>query len=184
MNGTNNSNIDEDNHLNCSKFICKKGYRATRLEDIAKEIGVTKPALYYYVKNKHQILLLIFDEIMEIYMSSAIEIVKKDLDPNIKLRLLIESHARDILDNQAFTTIYFHELSELSEKEALDLKIKVQNYESIFESVYQDGVNRGLFRDLDSQIVIKAIFGTVNGLYTLSESKMWVLLRKRLLIFI
>jgi len=45
------------------------GYESTRLDDIAQALNVTKPTLYYYVKNKEDILVEIqqtgFDEIME-----------------------------------------------------------------------------------------------------------------------
>lgn len=45
------------------------GYERTRLNDIAHALNVTKPTLYYYVKNKEDILVEIqqtgFDDIME-----------------------------------------------------------------------------------------------------------------------
>ena len=34
-----------------------RGYYNTSLEDVAKQLGVTKAALYYYVKGKEEILL-------------------------------------------------------------------------------------------------------------------------------
>jgi len=47
----------------------ERGYERTRLEDIARSLNVTKPTLYYYVKNKEDILVEIqqtgFEEIME-----------------------------------------------------------------------------------------------------------------------
>jgi AcrR family transcriptional regulator len=46
----------------------ERGYERTRLSDIAHALNVTKPTLYYYVKNKEDILVEIqqsgFDEIM------------------------------------------------------------------------------------------------------------------------
>lgn len=157
--------------LIASDLFARKGYRATRLDDIAQEMGMTKPALYYYFKNKHQILLSIFNEIMNIYTGSAMNImIKEDLDPTTKFRFLIEKHAEAILNNQAYTTIFFHEQSELNEDERIEFRGRVRHYEKAFETVYRDGVNKGVFKDLNPKIVIKAIFGTINGLYTLSET--------------
>ena len=42
------------------KHFSKKGYENTALEDIAKEIGITKPAIYYHFKNKKSLYNKIF----------------------------------------------------------------------------------------------------------------------------
>jgi len=38
----------------------KKGYEKTSLDDVAKDLGITKPALYYHFKNKNTIYNEIF----------------------------------------------------------------------------------------------------------------------------
>jgi AcrR family transcriptional regulator len=38
------------------KIFTKKGYHTTTMEDIAKEVGVSKGALYQYYKNKKELL--------------------------------------------------------------------------------------------------------------------------------
>ncbi|MCW3003144.1 MAG: regulatory protein TetR, partial [Conexibacter sp.] len=40
------------------------GYRATNLEHVARRLGVTRQALYYYFPKKHDILLALFDRVM------------------------------------------------------------------------------------------------------------------------
>src|ERR1700749_2472714 len=39
-----------------ARAFSARGFYNTSLDDIAEELGVTKPALYYYVKNKEEIL--------------------------------------------------------------------------------------------------------------------------------
>lgn len=39
-----------------ARIFNEKGYHATSLDEVAEEIGVTKTALYYYFKNKEQLL--------------------------------------------------------------------------------------------------------------------------------
>ncbi|MEW9673366.1 TetR family transcriptional regulator [Ammoniphilus sp. 3BR4] len=151
--------------LTASGIFAKKGYRASTLEDVANELGVTKPALYYYVKNKHQILWSIFEEILDIYLRSAMAILEKDLDPKEKLHRLIESHAHAVLDNRYLTTIFVHERAELTDEELKLLKTKIRAYELIFVEVYREGIKRGVFIDLNPFPVIKGIFGMINGLY-------------------
>lgn len=47
-------------------LFLEKGYEKTSLNDIAREVGITKPAIYHHFKNKaqlfHQVLTLFFEE--------------------------------------------------------------------------------------------------------------------------
>ena len=40
-----------------AQLFNERGFHATSLDDIATRLKVTKPTLYYYVKNKDEILL-------------------------------------------------------------------------------------------------------------------------------
>ena len=42
---------------NAAKAFMERGYYKTSLDDIAKMQNVTKPTLYYYIKNKEDILV-------------------------------------------------------------------------------------------------------------------------------
>ncbi|HEX7400717.1 MAG TPA: TetR/AcrR family transcriptional regulator [candidate division Zixibacteria bacterium] len=48
------------------RLFLEKGYERTSLNDIAQEVGITKPAIYHHFKNKdqlfHQVLTLFFEE--------------------------------------------------------------------------------------------------------------------------
>jgi len=43
-------------------IFAKKGYENTSLEEIAKEVNITKPAIYYHFKNKSELYNQIFIE--------------------------------------------------------------------------------------------------------------------------
>jgi AcrR family transcriptional regulator len=44
------------------ELFTKKGYDATSLREIADELGIQKPSLYYHFKGKEDILRALFDE--------------------------------------------------------------------------------------------------------------------------
>ncbi|MEO1928034.1 MAG: TetR/AcrR family transcriptional regulator [Nautiliaceae bacterium] len=44
------------------EIFAKKGYENTNLEEIAKEVGITKPAIYYHFKSKKELYNYIFKE--------------------------------------------------------------------------------------------------------------------------
>lgn len=51
--------IDTMYHL-----IAQKGYDKTSIGLVCSEIGISKPAVYYYFKSKEEILVAIFDEVI------------------------------------------------------------------------------------------------------------------------
>lgn len=142
-----------------------KGYRATTLDELASEFGVTKPALYYYVRNKHEILWLVFQHIMGVYINQAREIARTQAEPTVKLRRLITAHATAVLQNRSYTRIFFRDQSELSPKERRALKDQLKEYEKIFEDAYRQGVAVGAFRELEVHAVINGVLGMCNWLY-------------------
>lgn len=40
-----------------SDLFNKKGFHATSLDEVADRIGISKPSIYYYYKNKSELLL-------------------------------------------------------------------------------------------------------------------------------
>jgi AcrR family transcriptional regulator len=147
-----------------AKIFASKGYRSTRLDDIARELNVSKPALYYYIDSKYQILLLIFEKIMDNYIQNANEIIKMNLASEDKFKGLVRKHALAVVENQELSKIFFHERAQLRLTERKVLNRKVRVYEAIFEQAYL--VGRGTsFKNLNVQIVIKGIFGMINSLF-------------------
>src|ERR1700749_2664679 len=43
----------------------EKGYRATSMNDLARAAGLSKPGLYHYVTSKEQLLVLLYQTVME-----------------------------------------------------------------------------------------------------------------------
>ena len=39
-----------------AKFFYTKGYHATSIEDVARDVGMLKGSLYYYIKSKEDLL--------------------------------------------------------------------------------------------------------------------------------
>lgn len=163
-----NNSVGLSNELilnEASKLFAANGYRASSLNDIARNLNVTKPALYYRFKNKHEILNSIFNIIMEIYLKSALEIEKLDIPANEKLDRLIDAHAIAVLNNRDYSTIFFKEANELNEDALQKLKKDMKRYEKIFEKVIEEGIANKKIKDLNSRALVMALFGMTNWLY-------------------
>src|SRR5579862_8375287 len=76
-----------------AELFARDGFGATSLDDIATVLGVTKGAFYYHVKNKEEILRLIYVMVLTASEEPLRKIVEADLAPAEKLRRAVEHHA-------------------------------------------------------------------------------------------
>jgi len=70
-----------------------KGYTQTGMEEIAKEVGITKPAVYYYFESKEKLLMAILDNIHDLQIRIMTGLIKK----NLALPDLIEETIREVI---------------------------------------------------------------------------------------
>ena len=83
------------------KVFSEKGFAATRLEDIAKEAGVTRGAIYWHFNNKLNLFCELFVTSIEILFADAHEILLSDLAPDEKIcKLLIQIPTNLIEDKE------------------------------------------------------------------------------------
>jgi TetR/AcrR family transcriptional regulator, cholesterol catabolism regulator len=57
--------IQEEILIAAARLIASRGFRAVTVDDISAEMGFTKSIVYYYMKNKNEILWRIFEKIDE-----------------------------------------------------------------------------------------------------------------------
>ncbi len=80
----------------CRKFIeagrmlfWKYGFRRVTIDEICKEADVSKMTFYRCFKNKADLALTIFDELVSLSLEKFDEIIKAELPPSEKLRLIL-----------------------------------------------------------------------------------------------
>ena len=67
-----------------------KGFDGCTSREIAKAAGMNVALVNYYFCSKKQLFKLIFDTVMEDFMLSTVEVFKKDLSLESKMRIFIE----------------------------------------------------------------------------------------------
>jgi TetR/AcrR family transcriptional regulator, cholesterol catabolism regulator len=145
-------------------FACN-GFGATSLDDIAEKLGVTKGALYYHVKNKEEILRLIYLMVLTVSEEPLRHIVDSDLPPPEKLRRAVEHHTAVAADRSPAMTVFYREQSHLTGPFAKEIILRKKAYERYFERIIEEGQKAGVFRlDVDPKIAIFGLLGMCNWL--------------------
>src|SRR5947209_1756557 len=76
------------------KVFSQKGYDATRLEDIAAELGVLQGSLYYHIESKAGLLRLLRRRRMSRVIERMSEVASSDDSPREKLRRAVYAQMR------------------------------------------------------------------------------------------
>ncbi|HEX3011625.1 MAG TPA: TetR/AcrR family transcriptional regulator [Syntrophomonadaceae bacterium] len=145
-----------------ARLFRERGYTSVSLDDITREIGITKPAVYYYFEAKEDILYEICITQIHKITEQAHAISESDIDLVDKVMKMFENHVLQFHTDRDRAETYLREAAHLS----LERRKKVSNmlkiYESFICSHVDQGINQGLFRPVDSKQVVRGIGGMCN----------------------
>ena len=87
-----NKTSKEDIKLNAFKLMAKQGIKNISMRQIAEVCGVSKPVLYYYFKDKDDLLLQMIKDRLEKIIKALKDGMEKDLTFADLLQTLLSSH--------------------------------------------------------------------------------------------
>lgn len=144
----------------------KKGYSSTTLDDLAKELGVSKAALYHYVSSKDELLSIIYAHTVKNIFMGTTEILAMDLPPEEKMRLFVRNHIKNIIiKSLPMFFVFFSEENQLTEKDYQKIRKEKRKYNRILEEIIEEGVSKGVFKKVDARLQSYAILGMSNWIY-------------------
>ncbi len=142
----------------------RQGYDGTSMSDLARELGLTKSAIYHHVTSREQLLAAALDEALD-GLTVAID-AAVDADPGTsaadRLRTAVEESVRILLAHQPAVTLLLRvrgnsavELAALERRRALDDKLA-----SLVQAAAAEGAVRS---DIAPDLISRLLFGMVNS---------------------
>jgi TetR/AcrR family transcriptional regulator, cholesterol catabolism regulator len=148
-----------------AQLIQEKGFHGTTLQEVAEELDVTKAALYYYVKDKEDLLFRIYQHTLELALASVEAIVQSEQPPAEKVRALIDNQVRLITSRPELFTVYFHEKAHLSaEHGEVATRLERQIVQRV-AMVLREGIASGAFQDIDTTVAAFSVLGASSWVY-------------------
>ena len=157
------------------KVFGRCGFFNAKVADVAREAGVADGTVYLYFKNKDDILVSIFNHVMDEALTSGRSRLSEIEDPVEKLRRIVHAHLDRFERDRDLAVVFQVELRSSTKFMEQFSATKVTEYLDLIGSVIEEGQKRGLFRTgLNTKIVAKVLFGAVDEMAT-----NWVLSRRR-----
>jgi TetR/AcrR family transcriptional regulator, cholesterol catabolism regulator len=142
-----------------------KGFHATSIEDVARDVGMLKGSLYYYIKSKEDLLfrlLMAGIEDGDAFIARQIDV---NGDPTEQLQQAIRAQIDYIVQNRVPFGLFLHEFDSLSGKRQHKLISVMSRYNSRFVELVRRGQAQGELVDGEPWIIVNGILGMCNWLY-------------------
>jgi AcrR family transcriptional regulator len=136
------------------------GYHGTTLDDIARQLGVRKTALYHYFPDKEAILYACHREGLEAVAGIVIRAGRYSSDAE-QLAYAIREHVRVMTDTLEGSSLAF-EVAALSPPHRAEVIAARDAYEQSLRDMVRRGVAAGEFRAVDPKLAVFAILGAIN----------------------
>jgi AcrR family transcriptional regulator len=124
-------------------------------------LQMKKGNLYYYYRNKEEILLACHQYSLDRLLALLDEVEADDAAPDQKLHRLIVSFVHTILD-ELHGTALFLDLEALTPAHRRQVIARRDQFDHGMRRVIEDGVATGVFGAIDAKLLSFAILGAVN----------------------
>jgi len=140
-----------------------KGFHNTTLDDVASALGVTKPALYRYVKNKHEILY----ECHKLAIGMAEEALagaESEADNALDvLRLFVESYIRQ-MTSELGTCVVLTEYYSMTEQHSVLIQQRRRVVDTQLRALVVRCIDEGAIEPCDPKLAVFFFMGAINNI--------------------
>jgi AcrR family transcriptional regulator len=144
-----------------AQLFLEQGYHRATLNDVAKRLNITKPALYHYFRNKEDILFECWTVGRELVEDCIVEIDADDGNGFSKLRQLIQSYAEVMASDFGASLVRFN-ARDLSEANQQTARAGKQRIDQVFRKYVRQGIADGSINSCDIKLTTFAIVGSLN----------------------
>ena len=142
----------------------QQGYDATSMGDLARELGLTKSAIYHHVPSKEHLLSAALDEALDA-LSAAIAAAEATpgRSAHDRLRTAVQQSVEILVEHLPAVTLLLRvhgnspvELAALERRRVLDLQLSGLVQAAVAEGAVRD--------DIPPELISRLLFGMVNSL--------------------
>ena len=148
------------------KLFYVRGFTGTTLDDIAAELGVTKPFIYTHFRSKVELLAALCKPTIEMSLAAVETASKEPGSPSERLYRAVVDFTHVVLSRQANIAIYFREEKNLTPEALAEINALRRKFDRVLSELLAEGVAAGDFHIADVNLAALAIGGMISWAYT------------------
>ena len=148
------------------KLFYERGFTGTTLDDIAAELGVTKPFIYTHFRGKVELLAALCKPTIEMSLEAVTAAAALPGSATEKLRHAVANFTKVVLHRQPYIAIYFREEKNLSPEALAEINTLRKQFDRVLSGLLKQGVEAGEFEIPDPSLAALALGGMISWAYT------------------
>jgi AcrR family transcriptional regulator len=162
-----NQDIKRDAVLQtAAHMFLEQGYRRTSMSDLAKRLQITKPALYYYFRNKEEILVECYHagiSLIESLLDKALVSRGTGLD---KVAAYIEAYAKSVALHEFGRCVSMLDENELSAETRKLVRALKRRIDASIRAYIEEGIADKSIAPCNPMLASFAMSGAINWIGT------------------
>ena len=138
-----------------------KGYSGTSLKDVANLLGLTDAALYYYVRNKQELVYLCYVRAADVGREAMQRAIGESEDGLETVRRYLRYHIEYMVGDQGPIAI-MSEIPSLKPEHREEVLELSRKHSAAFEALLERGIGDGSIAPCDVRMTGNAIMGSLN----------------------
>ncbi len=139
----------------------QKGFSGTSLKDVAGQLGLTDAALYYYVRNKEELVYLCYLKAAELGRAALETATAEGGTALERIRRYLHLHAEFMLGEPGPVAI-MSEIPSLKTEHREEILRLSREHSARFEALLREGIDEGSIAPCDVRMTGNAIMGALN----------------------
>lgn len=144
-----------------ASMFCRRGYTATQMADVAAELGVTKPTIYYYFRNKEDVLVACFEVGFEQIQATLRE--AEGRNGRERLRRVLIAYAELMGEDFGKCTVQIP-VTDLSEESRKRVNRQKRRFDDQVRALVREAVEDGSIGPCDPKLATFTILGSLNAI--------------------
>ncbi|MBA0127222.1 TetR/AcrR family transcriptional regulator [Haloechinothrix sp. YIM 98757] len=149
------------------RHVAERGFERANFGDIAAELGISKGTIVHHFGTKSVLLRELQERYMRRRLAEAETLLDNTAGADEQLAALIYAFVNYQVVDRTSTVAFQREVVQLLDDETLaTVRRQRADYRRLVRDVIRDGIDTGLFRRCDEDIVSLYIFGSVHWMWT------------------
>ena len=139
----------------------RAGFHGTSMDDIARQVGVSKAALYRYVRTKHEVLFTCFSLGLDSGEANLDRAEREGANGLEKLRIACRGYLQDVLTVLGHSVVLLEENALLPKQASIVIRRR-DGIEKRFRALVAEGIEDGSVIECDPKLAIFNLLGAIN----------------------
>lgn len=148
--------------MSAIKIVNERGYEGATMEEIAAELQMTKGSLYYYFKNKNDLLYQCHHLVLSRAIAEHEDHLLENLSPEQLLRKMVGTHINFAINEREIFSMMIDPKRTFDDGQLESVLLLRKKYAGLFDEVLRRGIAAQQFERSEVVLVRMFILGAMN----------------------